>query len=208
MSLECPAALDGAQLDHDGRNLGAMSAGTSAPRRPSIGPSIGDPRRFFGAASAQGSEGRGSGPGPGSLSPEPARRPCRRTAAPWRRPPRPDGRQLDTAARAHRGAPGGAARHSTAPPPRAPAEAPAKPPARHRPRHRQITGVFRQVTGSAPCTLRRHPRPRLFTANKAPSDPPAPPQRSHPRSAGPAAGHFSGDSPGFYRETAGPALDP
>lgn len=105
-------------------------------------------------------------------------------------PARLDGAQLDPA------------------PPRAPAEAPAKPPAGHRRSHRQFTGVFREITGPGPCRLLRRHRPRLFTVNKAPSGPQLPRSPPRPRSAGPVAGHFSGDSPGVHRETTGPDLDP
>ena len=118
------------------------------------------------------------------------------------------GGQLDTAAPGPPRRPGRPARSSTAPPPSTPAEAPAKPPAGHRRSHRQFTGVFREITGPGPCTLLRRHRPRLFTANKAPSGPQLPRSAPRPRSAGPVAGHFSGDSPGVHRETAGPDLDP
>ena len=127
---------------------------------------------------------------------------------PLAHPPRPNGGQLDTAG------PGPAAAPWTtgAQLDRAPSEHAGRstgktagpPPGSHR----QITGVYREVTGSGPCTGSRRGCARLFTVNRAPSGPQLPaPLLARGARAGPP-GHFSGGSPAVHRETAGPDLDP
>ena len=123
-------------------------------------------------------------------------------------PPRPDGGQLDTAG------PGPAAAPWTtgAQLDRAPSEhagrSTGKTAGPSPGSHRQITGVYREVTGSGPCTGSRRGCARLFTVNKAPSGPQLPaPLLARGAPAGPP-GHSTGDSPAVYRENPGPDFDP